>query len=172
MRTSGTLKFFAVVVALLAVLCLVFPREGITLGGVTLRFPSLHDVLVREETKTMDELLVQEVERDLSGARDSVEDCRQRLFESQTRFWLPDDDITLFDTFFARAEQAQEQQRIVRILHYGDSQIEQDRISCRLRERMQERFGGGGPGLLPLRQPIPTITFNQSASGGLICQST
>ena len=30
----------------------------------------------------------------------------------------------------------------VRIMHYGDSQIEGDRISGRLRERLQKEFGG------------------------------
>lgn len=172
MKASATLKFFAIVVALLAALCMIFPKGGITLGGMTLRFPSLHKVMVREKQRSMDELLVAEQKRDLSGARDSVDNCRQILFEGQTRFWLPDDDITFFDRFFAAAEGAQAQGRTVRILHYGDSQIEMDRISCRLRERMQEIFGGNGPGMIPFRQPIPTFSFNQSASGSLTCQST
>ena len=172
MKASGTLKFFAIVVAALALLCIIFPKEGIAIGSVTLRFPTLHKVLVREKEKSMDQLLVKRTERDLSGIRDSIEDCRQFIFEGQTRFWLPNNDISCFDKFFESAEKAERQKRIVRVLHYGDSQIEQDRISCRLRERLQMVFGGGGPGMLPLRQPIPTITFNQSASGSIIGQST
>lgn len=172
MKASGTLKFFAAVVAALALLCIVFPKNGIALGGVTLRFPSLHKVLVREQEKSMDQLLVKRVERDMTGARDSIDECRHFLFEGQTRFWLPDNDISCFDKFFENAEKAEQQHRIIRVLHYGDSQIEQDRISCRLRERLQMVFGGGGPGMLPLRQPVQTITFNQSASGSLIGQST
>ena len=120
----------------------------------------------------MDQLLVKHVERDLAGARDSIEECRHLIFEGQTRFWLPNDDITCFDKFFENAEKAERQHRIIRVLHYGDSQIEQDRISCRLRERLQMVFGGGGPGMLPLRQPVQTITFNQSASGSIMGQST
>lgn len=172
MKLSGTLKFFALVVALLALLCILFPTDGISFGGVVIRFPSLHKVLVREKTRSMDDLLVTHQERDLSGARDSLEQLHHVLFSSQTRIWLPGDDITLFDNFFVRAERAQEDNAIVRIMHYGDSQIEMDRISCRLRERMQQQFGGGGPGMLPLRQPIPTFSFSQSASGALIGQST
>ncbi len=172
MKPSGTLKFFAAVVAALALLCIVFPKDGIALGSVTLRFPTLHKVLVREKEKSMDQLLLKRVERDLTGARDSIEACRSQLFEGQTRIWLPNDNIACFDKFFASIENAVGQKRIVRVLHYGDSQIEQDRISCRLRERLQTAFGGGGPGMLPLRQPVPTITFNQSASGSLIGQST
>ena len=67
MKASGTLKFFAAVVVALALLCIVFPKNGIALGGVTLRFPSLHKVLVREQEKSMDQLLVKHVERDMSA---------------------------------------------------------------------------------------------------------
>ena len=172
MKAVGTLKFFAIVVALLALLCIVFPKDGITVGSVTLRFPTLHKVLVREKGKSMEQLLVKHEERDLTGLCDSLEEFHKLIFESQTRFWLPDDDISCFDEFFKNAENAEHDERIVRVLHYGDSQIEQDRISCRLRERLQMAFGGGGPGMLPLRQPVPTISFNQSASGSIIGLST
>jgi len=172
MRATGTLKFFAVVVALLALLCLVFPKEGIAVGGVTLRFPTLHKVLVHEKEKQMDQLLVKHEERDLTGLRDSIAEYRHLLFEGQTRFWLPNDDVRCFDSFFKNAENAVAQNRTVRVLHYGDSQIEQDRISCRLRERLQRVFGGGGPGMLPLRQPVPTISFNQSVTGSIQGLST
>lgn len=172
MKLTDTLRFFAIVVALLALLCIVFPSEGIEVAGTTLRFPKLHSVLAPEQPKSIDELLVPAKQRDLTGLRDSLDDCRQHLFASQTRFWLPNDDITLFDRFFASAEQAQTAQRVVRIIHYGDSQIEQDRISCRLRERLQSVFGGGGPGMLPLRQMVPTVSFNQHASGAITGLST
>ena len=49
----------------------------------------------------------------------------------------------------------------VRVVHLGDSQIEEDRISMQLRYRLQERFGGGGVGLLPMVQTIPTFTVKQ-----------
>lgn len=172
MKLSGTLKFFAAVVAALALLCFVWPQTGVSFGGVTLRFPTLHKVLVREKAKSMDQLLVVHEQRDLSGARDSLQNFYTILFESQTRFWLPDDDVTCFDKFFDKAVSAVNDSKVIRVLHYGDSQIEMDRISCRLRERLQEQFGGGGPGMLPLRQPIPTFTFSQSASGSIIGQST
>ncbi len=172
MKLTGTLKFFAIVVAVLMVLCIVFPKDGIAVGGVTFRFPSLHKVFVHEQEKSMEQLLVKREERDLSGVRDSIGECYHLLFDVQTRFWLPDDDVSCFDKFFAKAEKAQDQRRIVRVLHYGDSQIEQDRISCRLRERLQRSFGGGGPGMLPLRQPVPTISFNQSVTGAIQGLST
>lgn len=57
---------------------------------------------------------------------------------------------------------AQTGERSVRVVHFGDSQIEEDRISMILRRRLQERFGGGGVGLIPLVQTIPTYTVKQS----------
>ncbi len=39
-----------------------------------------------------------------------------------------------------------------RILHYGDSQLEGDRISGYLRNRLQSVYGGSGPGFIPIKQ--------------------
>lgn len=172
MKSVGTLKFFSVIVAALAFLCLIFPSDGIQIGDKKLRFPKLHNVLVREKEKSIDELLVKKEERDLSGFVDSLADCHNVLFESQIRLWLPNNDITCFDRLFESAETAVKKRRIVRILHYGDSQIEQDRITSTLRNRLQEQFGGGGPGMLPLRQSVAAISFNQSTSGSLVGQSS
>lgn len=172
MKLSSTLKFFAIVIFALALLCVVFPSDGISIGKTTLRFPTLHKVLVREKQKKIDDILIHHPHRDLTGLRDSIHECYQYIFEGQARFWLPNDDVSYFDDFFARAEKALEKGDIVRVLHYGDSQIEMDRVTCRLRERLQKQFGGGGPGMIPLRQPVPTITFNQSTSGSITGQST
>lgn len=49
----------------------------------------------------------------------------------------------------------------VRVVHYGDSQIEEDRMSVSLRRYLQRRYGGGGVGILPLLQTVPTRTVKQ-----------
>ncbi len=41
----------------------------------------------------------------------------------------------------------------IRILHFGDSQIEGDRITSHLREAFQKRYGGSGPGLTTIYDP-------------------
>lgn len=61
--------------------------------------------------------------------------------------------------FYAALADADKQS--VRVVHFGDSQIEEDRISMILRRRLQERFGGGGIGLLPMVQTIPSCTAIQ-----------
>jgi lysophospholipase L1-like esterase len=44
--------------------------------------------------------------------------------------------------------------KLIRVLHYGDSQLEGDRITSSLRQKLQDRFGGCGVGLVPLYDPI------------------
>ncbi len=41
--------------------------------------------------------------------------------------------------------------RSCRIIHYGDSQIEGDRITAYLRNRLQRMYGGNGPGFIPVK---------------------
>jgi len=46
-----------------------------------------------------------------------------------------------------------ESNRNIRILHFGDSQIEGDRITAYLREAFQNKYGGSGPGLTTIYDP-------------------
>lgn len=67
--------------------------------------------------------------------------------------------VGVLDNFIAGLQEAGEKQ--VRVVHYGDSQIEEDRITSTLRSYLQGEYGGLGPGLLPLVQTIPTRTVVQ-----------
>lgn len=60
---------------------------------------------------------------------------------------------------------AHDNHQIIRILHFGDSQIEGDRITAYLRESFQDRFGGSGPGLnsvLDLQRINPSIWLSNN----------
>jgi lysophospholipase L1-like esterase len=59
------------------------------------------------------------------------------------------------------ASLAESDERAVRVLHYGDSQIEEDRMSQQIREALQNKYGGSGAGLMPLAQTIPSRTVRQ-----------
>ena len=72
---------------------------------------------------------------------DSMRFFRSYLKENPNRIYLPNDDYTYFDPLFYQLEQAQKQGKTYRVMHYGDSQIEMDRITSVLRQRMQEMFG-------------------------------
>lgn len=63
----------------------------------------------------------------------------------------------LLTHFFQRAEAARSDSIPLRVLHYGDSQIENDRMTALIRYRLQRVFGGSGCGMVPA---IPLYSGN------------
>ena len=55
----------------------------------------------------------------------------------------------------------------VHIFHFGDSQIEGDRITGRIRSSWQKTWGGSGPGLIPAIQPVPSLAVRQEYEGDM-----
>lgn len=57
---------------------------------------------------------------------------------------------------------------VVRILHYGDSQLEGDRMTDYVRNRLQSLFGGQGPGIVLPKEPTAgsrnTVRVSHSAN--------
>lgn len=68
-------------------------------------------------------------------------------------------------TFFQKLGQAN--RRPVDVYHWGDSQIEGDRITGVLREHFQNEHGGQGVGWVMPLTPAPTFAVRQSTSGGV-----
>lgn len=66
--------------------------------------------------------------------------------------------------FFEKLDQLSEKKKIVRIIHYGDSQIEGDRITGYFRNKLQGKFGGYGPGMIAAFNQYNTYSFNQQVS--------
>lgn len=78
----------------------------------------------------------------------------------------PGDSIRL-QKLSALLKTASTQNQQVRILYYGDSQIENDRITSTLRKRLQQCFGGLGPGLIaPDQYYNPAHQLQMSLSDG------
>ena len=69
------------------------------------------------------------------------------------------DSRIFLQTFYASLDESENS--LVRVLHYGDSQIEEDRMTQQIREALQAKYGGKGCGLLPLAQTIPSLTVRQ-----------
>ncbi|MFM2376697.1 MAG: hypothetical protein RLZZ165_1794, partial [Bacteroidota bacterium] len=65
-------------------------------------------------------------------------------------------------------EKARHGAKPARILHYGDSQIEGDRMSGLFRAKLQERFGGSGPGLVAARPLASSQSVVQEASENML----
>lgn len=77
----------------------------------------------------------------------------------------PENGDTLLHPFFRELDSLSARKKLIRILHFGDSQIEGDRITSTLRNRLQNKFGGCGAGLVPIFEPgvsRSTVLIKQS----------
>ena len=169
MKPYQILIFILLVICALGLICFFFPKEGVRIGGKELHFPAMEEVLVgpgQAEVELQPEVDSVELKH-LNDLRDTLRQYQVALTEQTGRFYLPDDDVSFFDRMFAAMEQARRNREVVRVMHYGDSQIEMDRISCNLRSFFQSTFGGGGPGMVPVIQTIPSFAVSQYASGAL-----
>ncbi|WP_141099744.1 MULTISPECIES: GDSL-type esterase/lipase family protein [unclassified Fibrobacter] len=165
----------------LGIIAIVYPEGGIHVGDKTLRYPKLTDIFEKAPAK---------VEGDSSAAQEDPEAAIQAMMEAtrqkefaefsdslkfyedffekgKTRFDLPNNDATWFDRFFLHMQLAALDSNTVHIIHYGDSQLEEDRISATIREDLQDEFGGAGPGMMPAMMTVPSQTTSHSSSGAL-----
>ncbi len=167
MKARQVLVFLLGVFAMLGLLWLVTPADGVNLGPLNLRFAS-YERMAREagEKKVDVDSVLRAVEARFRMEDDTLNYYRKFFYENPDRIFLPDGDYRFFDPLFHQLERAGE--RKVRVVHYGDSQIEMDRISQDLRQALQERFGGGGTGLFPAVSNVPSASISKSASGEFV----
>lgn len=178
MKAYKILIFIFAILAALGVVCYLFPADGIAIGKANIRFTTLNDVLAGDESATPEVEIKAEdtVDTKYLEACQSYEDSVQRmevaLVEREGNFYFPNDNVNYFDKVFAEMEAARAKGQIVRVLHYGDSQIEMDRISGDMRSFFQRQFGGGGPGMVPFTQTVATYSVSQSSSGNATLYTT
>lgn len=104
--------------------------------------------LLAEEVAAPDSLVLLHDTADATGIRHSAASlaCFRKLYEELDRA--------------PKATQA------MRVLHYGDSQLEADRITNSLRQALQQDFGGCGVGLIPVSEVSEArICVYRQASG-------
>lgn len=171
MKARTIVVFIFSILAGLALICLVFPAEGIKVLGTLYEFPSLEEALSRsskeenDTTESSDANLSPEELYQKQLASLNISDKKKFIdftTSSPLRIYMPDDDVTYLDDFFAALESADEQ--VVRIIHYGDSQLEGGRIDSDFREELQSAFGGSGAGMIPAVQSINTYTLWQGTT--------
>ena len=176
MSPFRTLLAILAVFFLLGLLSFIFPAEGISFGSYTLRFPSLTEEL--RETAQVDSVTVnpeEQIQKMLEETRakefaeyaDSLAFYEEFFRNGSTRFDFPDENIAWFDRFFQEIEEASDSGEVVHIVHYGDSQLEGDRITSTLREFLQTLWKGTGPGMVPPLADIPSFVFNGHSIGNL-----
>jgi len=171
-KSRQILLFIILIILVLAGIAFAFPKQGIQLGFLHLQFPTVENIMndpnfeSEIDFASMEEKDIYDTNIDsLYFQEDTIARLTQVIATNPARILCPNDDYTYFASVFAEMEQAQSFGKVVRILHYGDSQIELDRISSNLRTALQAHFGGEGPGLIPLYQSVPSSSVIQSASG-------
>ena len=166
----------------LGVIAIVYPDGGIHVGDSTLRYPKLTDIFVKQGTmldslsdstaaadpeEAIREMMEATRRQEFAAFSDSLKFYEEFFRKGKTRFDLPNNDPTWFDRFFLHLELASLDSNVVHVIHYGDSQLEEDRISATIREDLQDEFGGAGPGMLPAIMTVPSQTTSHSSSGAL-----
>jgi hypothetical protein len=170
MKPLHILLFFISVFLILFAIALYFPDNGIGLSrNLTLHFFTASDIFKEDTIKYADisgiinrnELLNDSV---ISAIASSVEDTGNKavcdtiranadsLKKSITRIEFPHNDKSILYQVFDALKSAKDSGGLVRIMHYGDSQIEGDRMTSLIRNRLQKKFGGHGVGLVPASQ--------------------
>ena len=185
--------YLLAVFVILFLISLVFPPEGIDIGGkIRLYFKTKGDILDQQQHEYADishllepgytepDTIRKGINDSLAappelpgGVLDAPEEVKEyhpktsadytevlAADESEIRELIfplqfpPGYDYAL-DRFYNELSALENTDRSLRVLHYGDSQIENNRISSALRRRFQAKFGGTGTGLFPVISPAP-----------------
>lgn len=133
------------------------------------------DVLEKRQNRfDVNNLLNQRIEgltglqNEVSIDSSSVEFAMYSANADTTRLIFPDTNRTTLDDFFLSLHRLKTEPSQVRIMHFGDSQIEEDRITYIIRKNLQEKFGGGGPGLVSAVPLSTTISAAVSYSNNWV----
>ncbi|MFP4664230.1 MAG: GDSL-type esterase/lipase family protein [Bacteroidales bacterium] len=167
-RPVHILGFLMAVLLLLAGLAMVFPEDGIKIGSVELKFPDLTSFFNPEKVEYADisDITKKQLKVDTSDAtiadttaiQDTIRADAEVLAASEYPIEYAKGAKQDMYAFFEKMEQARNINAL-RILHYGDSQIEADHISGFLRERLQQSFGGQGPGYLAVKPVTQKLSW-------------
>lgn len=189
MKIRQSIIFFAAVLMVLAVIAILMPDGGIKIGEHTYGFAKLSSLFnFKKEDHQQDALQrMQEMEDQLQQTEEEVpltaeekekleQEGRQHeadlqflatMSKNPAQIYMPNNNVHYLDCLFGQLDSCMSKGELIHIIHYGDSQIEADRITSYIRRRLQDKFGGMGPGLLPVVQPIHSYTVRQSNSGNM-----
>lgn len=146
-------------VCLLA-LVFTFPKDGIPLGDVVIQFSNPKDFYQEKKRKLK---IIQEVSENytfaelqedslLASGIDSALLNEQLVLDETERIIHPSDFENGLYSFYKKLSSVKDLNQPLRIMHFGDSQLEGDRISGVIRENLQTLFGGCGVGFIPISE--------------------
>ena len=81
-----------------------------------------------------------------------------KLLDFKYKIEYPAKQDRLLQPFFASLDSLPVTKKLIRVFHYGDSQIEADRITSTLRRKFEAIFSGSGSGILPVMEVVDVRT--------------
>ena len=161
-----TLLFLGLTFMMLGAISMVFPEKGIYITeSYRIHYPTAHSLFGSKK----------EVKKDISAII-ALADAEEKVTDNNTEeaeikaIELKDTAVKLNTSiqyknatksalcnFFNSLANINKEEKSIRILHYGDSQIEGDRISDYLRLKLQNLYGGEGPGLISFMPVAPSV---------------
>ncbi len=167
-RTPLQTLLFLLLVGLLAMVTMWgFPKQGVKLiGSITLEYESLNDLFGArlDSTSSIIDSLFAVEGVDSVALQDSLDRAAQTRLERVSNIQHPDSLENSLYKFYEALIKLKAGGGKVRVLHYGDSQIEGDRMTRYIRNELQKEYGGTGPGFVPAYQVIPTGAVRQNKS--------
>jgi lysophospholipase L1-like esterase len=138
-------------------------QDGFSMFNAVIKYPTTETFFknpnLTNEDKVVYENIVENIEKVVEDVAQKNPDFTKIDSTKIERISYP----TTSDVFIQKLR-TQLQSADCRIIHYGDSQLEGDRISAYLRNRLQEMYGGSGPGFIPIKQVYNQISANVTAS--------
>lgn len=118
-----------------------------------------------EESKSLQERKEAILKKPSRSTADTLVLMQVEALESPAKFYFANENRAPMDRFFDELNKVKSDNTSLRIIHYGDSQIEMDRISSYIREQLQRSYGGSGMGLLPAMEVTPKYTVAVQSVG-------
>ena len=161
-----TLLFLGLTFMMLGAISMVFPEKGFYITeAYSIHYPTTNSLFgskkeVKKDISAIIALADAEekvTENNTEVAEITAIELKDTAIKLNTRIQYKNANKSALANFFNSLANINKEEKSIRILHYGDSQIEGDRISDYLRLKLQNLYGGEGPGLVSFMPVAPSV---------------
>lgn len=164
----------------LTILSVTFPDEVTLASDVKLKIPKITNLLFPEpepEYADIDNIVDKYKEENREDDKPKVDTSKvdtvdsnahkpkKERIDKEIKIQYPQGNKKALHPFFQALQKMELNKTSLRILHYGDSQLEGDRITAALRTKLQEEFGGCGVGMTAVMSIPNKTNLAQSING-------
>lgn len=161
-----TLLFLGLTFMMLGAISIVFPEKGFYISeSYSIHYPTVQSLFgskkdVKKDISAIIALADAEekvTENNNEAAEITAIELKDTTVKLNTSIQYKNTTKSAMANFFNSLANINKEEKSIRILHYGDSQIEGDRISDYLRLKLQNLYGGEGPGLVSFMPVAPSV---------------